>query len=80
MCIARTVIPNLVGCMSLLQRTTKGGVAICLHISFDVSNQAWQKFFLRLKIDAFRYKEGRVILERALVQECDGIEEHPISD
>ena len=28
----------------------------------------------------FRYKEGRVILERALVQECDGIEEHPVSD
>ena len=27
-----------------------------------------------------RYKEGKVILERALVQECDGIEEHPISD
>ena len=27
-----------------------------------------------------RYKEGRVILERALVQECDGIEEHPVSD
>ena len=27
-----------------------------------------------------RYKEGRVILERALVQECDGIEEHPVND
>ena len=27
-----------------------------------------------------RYKEGRVILERALVQECNGIDEHPVSD
>jgi len=27
-----------------------------------------------------RYKEGRVILERALVNETDGIEEHPILD
>jgi hypothetical protein len=31
-------------------------------------------------ISICRYKEGRVILERALVQECDGIEEHPITD
>jgi len=30
--------------------------------------------------DNQRYKEGRVILERALVQECDGIEEHAIND
>ena len=30
--------------------------------------------------DNQRYKEGRVILERALVQECDGIDEHPVSD
>ena len=27
-----------------------------------------------------RYKEGRVILERALVQECNGIDEHLGSD
>jgi len=27
-----------------------------------------------------RYKEGRVILERALVNESDGIEEHPVHD
>ena len=30
--------------------------------------------------DNQRYKEGRVILERALVQECDGIDEHLVSD
>ena len=30
--------------------------------------------------DNQRYKEGRVILERALVQECNGIDEHPVSD
>merc|ERR1711953_1510218 len=30
--------------------------------------------------DGQRYKEGRVILERALVTECDGIDEHPVSD
>ena len=30
--------------------------------------------------DNQRYKEGRVILERALIQECNGIDEHPVSD
>jgi hypothetical protein len=30
--------------------------------------------------DAQRYKEGRVILERALVTETDGIEEHVPND
>ena len=36
--------------------------------------------FTKLDDVICRYKEGRVILERALVQECDGIEEHPVSD
>ena len=27
-----------------------------------------------------RYKEGKVILERAQIQECDGIDEHIVSD
>ena len=37
MCIAKTVIPNLDGCMSLLQRTIKGTGLIYLCTCFDVS-------------------------------------------
>ena len=55
-----------VGCTSLLLRTIRGKVVAVLD---------------RVMILVIcRYKEGRVILERALVQECDGIEEHPVSD
>jgi hypothetical protein len=44
------------------------------------SNMSYTALESPIKSALTRYKEGRVILERALVQECDGIEEHPITD